>query len=493
MRAGGCELSLWLGLVAACVVFTPANGDDTPAQSPPLDAAALRAELDETSKQLVRTLQRLYFATSPELRPDLLLEMLADEKSQVRAAGCDILQRVASEGGELPSSVGAATLGLLRDHSPALRSKGASLIRQLAPAGGATVVAEALAVETDATVASGLMLAAMRWPRRDLVGPALAWANGPSTARPAAYELLWRLWNTGDLNDPRQIQRAIELARWIDDSDLTTPAISLLAALGGPEDEQRLLRLLYAEAPSVRTASAEALLWEPRHRENLLRAATHDATLFPQAAMATLVHNPGREELLALLALPHADQAEFAPAVQRVLESMSGLELLAAGSDTQLSPVLRRRVLREAISERHGPGLTDTREWNTLRGRASCDLADLALDAGDVDEALNAINTTTGLDAACGVERLHDLRTASLLGFGRLELLTPGAGSPSAWLRGVQLAAEKPHATAALAAFEDRFPVGSRTAETSEAITRARRAVLQAQERAAANAQKGPG
>jgi hypothetical protein len=224
-----------------------------------------------------------------------------------------------------------------------------------------------------------------------------------------------------------------------------------------------------------------------------LRAATNDATLFPQAAMATLVHNPGREELLALLTLPHAERGEFAAAIQRVLESMSGLELLAAGSDTELSPLLRRRVLREAISERHGPGLTETDEWNRLRGRASCDLADLALDAGDVDEALNAINTAVGLDEACGADRVHDLRTASLLAFGRLELLTPGAGSASAWLRGVQLAAEKPHAQAALNAFEQRFPVGSRTAEISEAITRARRAVLQAQERAASNTPKDPG
>ena len=455
--------------------------------------AAARDALAKANTRLIDALREKYLAADPAERPATLVELIGDAQESVCLAGFDLAQRELSSGTQLPVTVADAALAKLEHSSPGVRQRAGSLVRQLAPEHGAEALQRALTREGNPQVAAGLLTACVRWPGPACVGPALTWAVGPQPARDAAFELLWKLWQAGSLAAPDDLRRVLALARATPIHQWQTSHVFLLANLGNDDDQERIVALLASDEPRLRKAAGEALLWEPQHCGALREAARQHSDLFEFAALAVMVHNPDAADLIELLTLPASREPERAASVVRVAEVMTTPQVLQVARDTSLPIELRDRLYRVVLSDSRASSDADAASPSALaRANAAVELAELCLAQGRADDALTALSTLGKLETILDAQRVPNLRCAALLAFGRVELAQQTTGDADAWLCGIEIAWDKPHAPAALAALEQRF-AGTLTPAQHERFTRVRERVTAHAKTAVRPASDGPG
>lgn len=419
-------------------------------------AAADRIEQKRAStvQLLLDTTRRLHLATPADQRSPLLANMLSSDIPQLRDLGFELVGRELSAGGVLGPGVGKASITLLGDKDPAVRSRAAGLVRKLAPDGAGDAVAAALARETDAVAAADLLLAAARWPGRESVSQAIHWLGTETSAADAAAEACWWLWRAGSMGTADASRVLAVLAQRPVES-LNAPGIALLASLGTDSDRRLLAPLLISGKPGVRTSLAEVLVWFPEYRESLLVAAAKDSSLFDAASRAQLLHAPTARGFDELLALPRPTTESVDPAFIRLARALPASELWTVAQTTtqmQLRRVLLTSLTSEdrVLSERANPD-----SYAAIAAGVEAFSSDLLV-AGDADGAVTIIERSPfdGNDAPSSIVALH---TTALLALGRVELAEKLDGGITPWLRGLDISRKKTHAQRVLDAVESRF------------------------------------
>jgi hypothetical protein len=405
--------------------------------------------------QLVETLRRLHLATRPEDRPGLLGSLLLNDTPEVRQLGFELVRRELSAGVQLDGPVGGASLRLLEHVNPGVRADAAVLVRQLAPEGAAEAVGAALVKETDAAAAEDLLLAAARWPTVGLTDAVLRWVEAPTPAREAAFEAAWWMDRAGQLT-PEGRTRLLGAVRALTAEEMTPASVSLMAAVGGDEDRERLAPLLRSDVPAIRQATGEALVWYGEFGEDVLDAAAYDRDLFDLASRAVLVNGPTAERVrrLLMLPLPSADVAQ--PAILRTANGLEAGELLTVAVDVE-DLVLRRAMLGLLVSADRvmSEGKNPAKLAAIAEGAAL--LADLELSEGQAEAALATLDAAPFADELVAGDRIAGLRCAALLGIGQVEVAEGLKAPVEGWLRGLELAKDGPQAGRIVQEVEARF------------------------------------
>ena len=416
----------------------------------------LLAERHDAVSQLTDALRKLHLATKAEERPALLASLLDNEIPAVRNLGFELVARELSATGHLDGPVGVAALKLLQNPEAAVRGSAAVLVRQLAPPGAETAIADALVTENDPAAASDLLLAAARWPSPAVVAPVLRWIDAGPPAADSATEAAWWLLRAGELG-PGDEERVLGAVRHTAVEGLSPAGVSLLASLGDDEDRERLAPLLTASSAALRQVTGESLVWYPRYRKAILDAAAKDPDLFDVACRAVVVDEPTADGLRSLLALPKPSAEVAQAAILRVARRMPADDLRAVSLEVT-DPVLKRALLADLTSpERVMSQKSDPKMMGAIADGAA-DLADMDLNQGQADAALATLDAV-GLPEGVGdAARLACLRCTAQLALGRLEDAQHVEGTCESWIRGLEMAKATPGAGKILAALDARFP-----------------------------------
>jgi hypothetical protein len=414
----------------------------------------LSSQRHDAVSQLTDALRKLHLATKAEERPALLASLLEDDIPAVRNLGFELVARELSVTGHLDGPVGQAALRLLKHADPQVRSSAAVLVRQLAPSGAEQAVAEALLIETDATAASDLLLAAARWPSRPVIAPMLHWIQSGTPAADAATETAWWLFRAGELG-PEEAAQVLAAVRRNPPEGLMPSGVSLLAALGNDEDRAGLVPLLAASSASLRQAAGEALLWYPEHRGAILRAAAKDPDLFDVAARTVMVDEPTAEGLRSLLALPKPSPEMTRTALLRVASRVAADELHAVCKEVADAALKRALLANLASAERV---MSEKGEPARMAAIAAgvCDLAELDLTQGQAESALATLDAAPYADGVADAKHLAGLRCTAQLAMGRIEEVQNLDATADAWIRGLEMA-HGANAGKVLAALEAKF------------------------------------
>ena len=449
------EPAAWLGYVAEVQQLSDAQW-----RSRLFSALAARERRLEEGRQaavgqLVETLRRLHLATRPEDRPDLLGSLLLNDTAEIRRLGFELVRRELSAGVQLDGPVGGASLRLLGHPNPGVRADAAVLVRQLAPEGAAEAVGAALVQETDAAAAEDLLLAAARWPTVGLTDAVLRWVEAPTPAREAAFEAAWWMDRAGQLT-PEGRSRLLGAVRALTAEEMTPASVSLMAAIGGDEDRERLAPLMKSDLPAIRQAAGEALVWYEEFGEAILDAATYDRDLFDLASRAVLVNGPTAERVRRLLMLPLPAPDVAQRAILRTANGLEAGELLSVAEDVG-DLVLRRAMLGLLVSaDRVMSEGKDPAKLAAIAEGAAL-LADLELGQGQAEAALATLDAAPFADELVAGDRVAALRCAALLGTGQVEVAEGLKAPVEGWLRGLELAKDGPRAGRILQEIEARF------------------------------------
>lgn len=414
-------------------------------------AQSYRAEADEAHRGLAEAWRRIHLLTPQEERSAVLTQLLQSPTPTLRSLGFDLVNREIGESRQFDGSVAGAAIGLLSHGDPSVRAQAASLLGRLAPTDAEAPVLAALQREADPQAADALLLASSRWPTPAAVAPTLRWLQVPET-RIRAIGAAWALHRAGALTEPADVETVLAVVRELPDASLSGPACRLLAALGGPEDVERLRRLLGAEATPLRVAAADALAMRADEVDSLLAAATGDPTLFEACARALQTHLHDARGYDALRRLPSpspqvrsrvlADYATLLPTHEII--RLARLAPDRGEAMSLLQPLLATDRARDAEAV---PQLV---EGLLL-------LANLHIESGNPAEALAAL-AAVPLSADLPVAAAAvELRTAVLLWLNRIDEAEQVDSSPEAWLRGLELAIGEPFAAEIAEAITERF------------------------------------
>ncbi len=438
-------------------------------------AQAQRAQAAETAAaeaqaRLIASLRRLHLITPAAERATLLAELLDDPMACVQELGFELVQRELSAAADLGPQVGQSAVRLLSSDNPKTRSRAAALVRQLAPDGAGSAVIAALALETDEAVAEDLLLALQRYHGPECVDGVLAWASRPSNARERSLETLWDLTRAGHLRGDDQRARALAIARGIPVAERTPASIYLLDFLGSTEDAQVIAQSLLIGPTPVRQAAAQTLVWYEDLQPALLQAAEEQPELFPYAAQTQLVHRPTPQGYRLLLGLKGWDTPQGRDQLSALARAMTSPEidtLLYTTTDASLRQSLWEELVRpeRMMAEQGVP------EAETVIAAASWKLAQQALEDRRFDRAVTLLDRApAAIDDVAGAAPVSALKCAAFIAFGRIDLAQSTDAPASAWLQGVALCVDEPHAMTAIAACEEKF--GSvLTAEQRDALT----------------------
>lgn len=421
--------------------------------------SARERRLDEERRaavaQLVDTLRRLHLATRPEERPAFLASLLLNETAEVRQLGFELVRRELSAAGQLDGPVGDAAIQLLSHPEASVRGDAAVLVRQLAPEGADEAVARALLTETNPVAAQNLLLAAARWPMPELSSAVIRWAEAATPARSAALEAAWWMHRAGQLAHGASA-RLLTVLRGLGNDELTPPGITLLASIGDDDDRSRIAPLLRSDDGAIRQAVGDALVWYSDFTREILDAAAYDPDLFVLAARAVLVHGPTEQAVRELLLLPLPTPEIAHRALLQTCNALPADELLSVAVDIT-DPSLRRGMLALLASpdrlmfEKADPAMLRAIAQGAIA------MAELELDEGQPEAALAALNNAPSGDDLVDEEQLASLRCTVLLATGQVEVAEGLQAPAAAWLRGLELSKDAPHADRIVQVIDARF------------------------------------
>lgn len=417
--------------------------------------------------RLIASLRQLYIASAAADRPRLLASWMGDTLAEIRDLGLELTRRELSVTGRLDPAVGEAAIQLLSNTDPTVRSRAAVLVRQLAPEGAAEAVTSALEREADPIAAADLLIASARWPSKRAVGPSMDWLGRDGTARDAAAEACCALARAAVLS-PQQRAVILDLARTLAATRASAPLVCLLYTLGDDEDLVALVPLLDDPSQPLRSAAAEALLWDPELAPHVVRAASRHDDLFDAASRAILVHNPTSDGFLTIAALPAPSADIRKTSLARLSHGLRATDLLAAANavnDAAITRALldvatsRERVMAESSSD-------DSRRAIVSAGRT---LAEADLRTGHPDAALVRLESLPTPEAPEDAEAISRVRFVALLALGRLDVAElEAANDASIWLEGLALAAGKEHENELVTLIESRFAASLTQAQSAE-------------------------
>ena len=424
-------------------------------------------ETAAATTRLIETMRRLHLATPADQRPSLLVELLRDPQPQIRDLGFELVGRELSNNGQIDERVGIAAIELLASPNAFARGQAALLVRQIAPAGAADAVAAALERETDPQAASDLLLAATRWPTPASVSAVLTWLGREGQARPAAIEACLQIMRSASLR-PADAQKVLAVLRGLEPAQVTPAAAILLVELGDASDQDRLLPLLRCDDLGVRSAVADALLWERVHKEAIIDAATDRPDLVVAAIKAVMVDSPTSPEVIRVMRLK-APTPEEGRQAMALLAAMTPADQLLPVVQACTDPLLRTVLLNaltapsRAMSERSTPTAMEAIVTGVLM------LAEEDLSLGNAPAAALLLDASPFMDEAPWAARAAAVRVPALLATGKVEEAQKYAADLEAWWRGFELAKGTSRVTDVAAAVLARF---------GEGLDQARRDVL---------------
>jgi hypothetical protein len=415
-------------------------------------------ETAAATTRLIETMRRLHLATPADQRPTLLVDLLRDPQPQIRDLGFELVGRELSNNGQIDERVGIAAIELLASPMAYVRGQAALLVRQIAPAGAADAVAAALERETDPQAASDLLLAATRWPTPASVSAVLTWLGREGQARAAAIEACLQIMRSASLR-PADAQKVLGVLRGLTPDQVTPAAAILLVELGDVSDQERLLPLLRCDDLGVRSAVADALLWERVHKDAIVDAAAERPDLVLAAIKAVMIDNPTSQEVLRVMRLkaPTAEEGRQAMAMLAAMTPADQLlPVVLACTDAPLRTVLLNALTApsRAMSERVSPAAMEAIVTGVLM------LAEEDLSLGNAPAAALLLDASPFVDEEPWAARAAAVRVPSLLATGKIEEAKKYPADLNAWWRGFELARNTSRAPDVASALLTRFPDG---------------------------------
>jgi HEAT repeat protein len=432
----------------------------------------LEEQRDASMTRLVDALRKQHLLTPTPERSALIASLMGDEQARVRDLGFELASRELAAGGTPGPEVVNAARALLASAQPGVRAAAADMLRAIAPPSAGETVQRALDREQDPMAAAALLRAASRWPTSKLIPVALHWVKQSPPASDAAMDALWQLSRRAMLPSESR-QEVLEHLRSMDPGTWTPSGCSLVAALGGPGERDALVGLLDSGTPDVRLAAAEALVFDPLRRDALVRAAMRDSALFDLAVSALLAGGPTAADFQLMRAFPAPTPEVQLAGALRLARGLPAPDLLIAAQDDGLESALRAQLLGLLVSPERTLSELANPDARHAIGRGVCALANLQIERGELEAAASTIESSPFVARPGEVEGLVQLRIAILVALGRFELIDADAAAsdsdlvgppmpipPSiveAWVRGVELAAGRPSAGAAIARLRERF------------------------------------
>lgn len=416
----------------------PAN---QPTESEPDQKSAPPTSIDESIEEIVALYRRLHVEMPPDNRSQLIVELLSDPRQRVCRLGFDLASRDLSSGAKLTPEAAHAAVGLLADPRPSLRIEAARLISRLALPDAMLLLTEALSTEHDPAVAESLLQGLNRWPNPEARDDVLRWYQSTGQARTAAASVAWELADLElwDLDTHAPILRSVY--RTLDDNQLTTADLRLIATTGTHDDLERLITLARNHNNPSRMHAAEALARSPAGVDPLLKLATDDPNFSPAAAQAIESHRRNPQGIAHLAALPwnnsQARTDALIAACNRLDLDQLAVTVRLARTDNTLSDPLAIRILNrliagtQGVSPRSAPGVVM--------------LADLELHNQRPDRALEALSLipTDGIDPDSSLRAAHINSTANIL-LTQFDTIPQNAPDPNPWLDALSLTTDKP-------------------------------------------------
>ncbi|MEM9066044.1 MAG: hypothetical protein AAGB51_11195 [Planctomycetota bacterium] len=151
-------------------------------------AAASRewSRAEQAERLAAEASRRLFVASEPARRPELLAELLASPLPRVRTLGLDLASRELAEARPIGDGAAAIAIRSLDAADPAIRVRFASLLDASGRDDAIAALRTRLEVETEPTVADAVLRAAARRPDASTAGPSLIWFERADVTLPAA-------------------------------------------------------------------------------------------------------------------------------------------------------------------------------------------------------------------------------------------------------------------------------------------------------------------
>lgn len=191
----------------------------------------------------------------------------------------------------------------------------------------------------------------------------------------------------------------------------------------------------------------------------IIAAAKSDAALFPMAAQAIANERPTAAGFRELASLPAPDPVQGRERLLALAAVLPHAELLRAAratTDLNLREAMLARLLREPLAVQRLPGSPRTLKPDVIAGLLN--LVDTRIELGQPAGALAALDVLANAADRIDPSVLNDRRVLVLVWLNRLDEAGRIESDPAAWLDGVERSIGQPHAAAALAACQARFP-----------------------------------
>lgn len=403
------------------------------------------AESAALTDRLIASLRSLHLATPPEQRWPLLGSMLADPLPPVNLLALDLVSRELSANNRPDEAIAAQVLKLVRSADDHVREQAAILVANLAPAGAASALNDALEHETSPRAAAAMLAATSRWPEAAFEQSIVRWIRADASsdesrsARDGAIDAAWALYRAGYLRSDDSEQPILEVLRGIGLGDLSGSGCQLRVEIGDQTDRDALAVLLGSKIPAQRLAAGESLVGFPEFLPRILAAARVDPLLVDVAVRGVLTQDTS---LAGFTAIEEATRK--APEQRRaaltliasVLEENEIIEAAARVDDLSLREAVLaqladpKRVMSEQTNPRTLPVVAD----GLLK------LAELRLELNRPGDSIAALDALPEIEKYAPAQRVHDLRTMGLILLGRTEQARETGGSIDAWLRTLDLA-----------------------------------------------------
>lgn len=408
-------------------------------------ADALAARESAALARVTDSLRRLYLSTPSDQRSTLLATLLLDDLEQTRALGFELAARELSSTHRLDQPVAEACLKLLTHASARARQNAALLLYQLSPPGAGPAISAALAHESDPEAAAALLAASERWPDPANLARVTDWLSRADTATltrvPAARAAL-ALARAGYLYDADARDHILSAIRGLPPGSLPPAAGPLLILLGDDDDRAAAARLLTADSPALRVATAEAAVVYPELLPSLLAAAEADPQLWDAAVRAATMHAASAESFFELAALPASSPDARREGLRFFASVLPAGQIIAAAEKLPGDDPLRELVLTPLLDPARRLSLNPESPAYQLNVRGLLMLARARLDARRPDEALLALDAAPDPTDPADVARLTSLRARALLALGRAEQALALNASADDWLDGLEPVAD---------------------------------------------------
>lgn len=410
-----------------------------------------------TARALTELYRRLYTARPDEERSELLAEMVQSEAPEVREAGLELVQRRLLNASPVNDSTVRAIIARLADPRAAIRLQAARILERMDRPESIEPVISALTAERDADAAAALLRAAARRPDARLPTLSLAWFGTPTAADGAAIEALLSSATAGTLTDGATIERVREGLLERSGSNLTGPALALLARLG---EWERIVPLLLSDDRARAQTAARALEGVQPALEELVAAASIHADLAPIAIGALARFQPTAEGLRQAVALVPPNPGEEAPPRIVAFAGTLAPDELLEFALTEQRPAVMEAVVGPVLT----PAYLTRPDWPVERIDLAMAVARARL---ALDRPADALEVIDPLPIAEEGPRLAALRVEALLRLNRLREAIEASDRPGdehaarlisqAWLNALAASAREVFAPGMAQVFVSRY------------------------------------